>query len=200
VATAINPFKTKRVSVMRSVKAHLESFTPYSQSRQHEMPKLDGETNDAHELRTWREKSNYNKDGYVIIPAMALKQCLDAAAKKSGLQIPGKGKSTYAKYFLADVICDEDVVLPVKRDQVESVRISANVDGVRGSGKRVWKTFPVIAAWKAIATFTILDDTVTREIFEKVIKLGGASIGVGRFRPEKGGLNGRFKSTKFEWA
>jgi hypothetical protein len=37
---------------MRMVKVSLSSVTPYSQSRQHETPKLSGETNDAHELRT----------------------------------------------------------------------------------------------------------------------------------------------------
>jgi hypothetical protein len=178
----------------------MQSITPYSQSRQHETPKLNGETNDGHELRTWREKCNYNKEGFLYIPAMALKQCMDSASKKSGLQIPGKGKSTYAKYFLADVICDADVVLQTKKDQVDSVRISANVDGVRGSGKRVWRTFPVVPSWSAVAHFTILDDTVSKDIFETVFKLGGASIGIGRFRPEKGGLNGRFRPTKFEWS
>jgi hypothetical protein len=115
------------------------------------------------------------------------------------LQSPGKSISTYAKYFTADVICDAEVILPIKKDQVDSVRISANADGVRGSGKRVWRTFPVIPSWTASASFTIMDDTVTQEVFEEVLKIGGASIGLGRFRPEKGGLNGRFKAIKFEW-
>jgi hypothetical protein len=33
-----------------------------------------------------------------------------------------------------------------------------------------------------------------------VLKIGGASIGIGRFRPEKGGLNGRFKPVNFDWS
>jgi len=184
---------------MRSVSVTLQSTTPYSQSRQHETAKQSGETADAYEVRTWREKCNTTDKGLVFIPAMALKQALDAAAKKAGLQIPGKGKSTYAKYFLADVICDADVVLSVQKKDVSSVRISANVDGVRGSGKRVWRTFPVVPSWTAQADFTIMDDTVSKEVFEKMLAIAGASIGIGRFRPEKGGLNGRFKPTKFEW-
>jgi hypothetical protein len=185
---------------MRSVKVTLESITPYSQSKQHETPKLQGETNDAHELRTWRNKTNADDKGEVFIPAMALKQALDSASKKSGIQIPGKGKSTYAKYFLADCICDADVMLGVFKKDLSAVRISANVDGVRGSGKRVWRTFPVIEKWKAIPYFSIVDDSITKEVFEAMLKLAGASIGIGRFRPEKGGLNGRFKPTKFEWS
>jgi hypothetical protein len=184
---------------MRNVTVRLESITPYSQSHQHEVPKLSGETNDDHEKRTWREKCNYNEDGFIYIPAMALKQCLDASAKKLGIQIPGKGKKTYTKFFEADVICDHDVVLAARKDTVASVRVSCNVDGVRGSGKRVWRTFPVIPQWEADAAFTILDDTVTKEIFERVLKTAGTSIGIGRFKPQKGGLNGRFKPTKFTW-
>ena len=186
---------------MRTVQVELESKTPYSQSRQHETPKLDGESSDAHELRTWREKCNVDDKGQLYIPAMAFKQCLDNAAKKSGMQIPGKGKSTYSKFFTADCICDNNVPLVgIFKKDVPSVRIPANVDGKRGSGKRVWRTFPQIAQWKATAHFTILDDTITPAVFEKIMKLAGNSIGIGRFRPENGGLNGRFIPIKFTWS
>lgn len=185
---------------MRNVKVWLESITPYSQSRPHETPKLAGETNDAMEIRTWREKCNADEKGEIFIPAMAFKQALDSAAKKSGDQIAGKGKSTFTKYFLADCICDGDIALGVFKNDVGSVRVYCNVDGIRGSGKRVWRTFPQISSWIGIACFTILDDTISQVVFEKMLKLGGMGIGIGRFRPEKGGLNGRFKPVKYEWS
>jgi hypothetical protein len=184
---------------MRSVSVHIEGVTPYSQSRQHETPKLKGETSDDHEQRTWREKCTCDANNQVVIPAMALKQSLDTASKKLGLQIPGKGKSTYAKYFTADVFCNSDVPLGVSKNDVVGVRVYCNSDGIRGSGKRVWRTFPVIPQWEAVAEFTVLDDTVSRDVFEQVMKVSASSIGIGRFRPEKGGLNGRFRVTRFEW-
>lgn len=185
---------------MRKVTVKIEGLSPYSQSRQHDEPKLDKETHDAYDVRTWREKANYDANGIVYIPAMAFKQALDAAAKKLGEQIPGKGKATYTKFFVADVICDANVSLGVSKNDVASVTINANADGVRGSGKRVKRTFPVINEWSATAEFTILDDTVTPTVFERTLTTAGLGIGIGRFRPEKGGLNGRFKPTKFEWA
>jgi len=185
---------------MRKVTVHLESISPYSQSRQHDVPKLDKETHEAYEKRTWREKANYDENGIIYIPAMALKQALDAAAKKLGDQIPGKGKATYTKFFVADVICDANVPLGIHKDDVASITINANADGVRGSGKRVKRTFPVIPQWSAEATFTILDDTVTPEVFERTLTAAGIGIGIGRFRAEKGGLNGRFRPTKFSWS
>ncbi len=184
---------------MKTVTVHIRGLAPYSQARMHDTPKLEKEAMDAYEQRTWREKSNYDRDGIIYIPAMALKQAMDAAAKKLGDQIPGKGKSTYTKYFVADVICAANASLGVHKDDVPSVTINANADGVRGSGKRVKRTFPVIDQWEATATFMIFDDTVTEEVFERTLRVAGSGIGIGRFRPEKGGLNGRFEPTRFDW-
>ncbi len=185
---------------MRKVKVHFEGISTYSQSKMHEEPKLPKETADAYETRTWRSKCTVNKDGNILIPAMAIKFSLAAAAKKLGTQIPGRGKSTYTKYFEADVVPMNDAKLEVKQADVHGERLNVNADGVRGSGKRVWRTFPVVdAGYKSYIEFTIMDDTITKEVFEDVFYAAGNGIGIGRFRPEKGGTNGRFRATKFDW-
>ena len=185
---------------MRTVTCKLHGMTPYSQSRMHDAPKLPKETHDAYEQRTWREKCTTNAAGEIHIPAMALKQALPVAAKRLGHQIPGRGKSTYTKYFEGDVMCTADCPLGVHKDEVGSITINANSDGVRGSGKRVKRTFPQIDQWETTATFMIFDDTVTQEVFEETLRTAGTSVGVGRFRPENGGLNGRFEVVSFDWA
>lgn len=185
---------------MKIVEVQLESLSPYSQSRMHDTPKLDRERPDDYEQRTWREKCTANNEGIVCIPAMALKQMLDASAKLLGIQIPGKGKSTFTKHFKAGVICEADVALGVLKDDVEPITINANADGVRGSGKRVKRTFPLIRQWKGSARFAIFDDTVTKEVFERHLTDGGRFVGIGRFRPENGGLYGRFRPTSFKWS
>jgi hypothetical protein len=178
----------------------IEGISPYSQSRMHDTPKLNKETPDAYEQRTWREKCNADADGTIIIPAMAFKQALDTVAKRLGEQIPGKGKATYTKHFVGGVLCETDVRLEGwHKDTVPGVTINANSDGVRGSGKRVKRTFPLVQNWKGEATFAILDDTVTKEIFERFLTEAGRFTGVGRFRPENGGMYGRFRPTKFEY-
>ena len=185
---------------MRSVTVHLESTAPYSQSRMHDTDKLDKERPDDYEKRTWREKCTYDENGTVEIPAMALKQALDRAARVMGEQIPGKGKATYTKFFTSGCLCTSNVSLGVHKDSVASVTINANSDGVRGSGKRVKRTFPVIPSWSGVAEFVILDASITKDVFERTMKTCGQIVGIGRFRPENGGLNGRFKPTKFEWS
>jgi hypothetical protein len=185
---------------MKIVEVTMESTAPYSQSKQHTAPKLDRETHEDYDRRTWREKCTTSDDGVICIPAMALKQCLDTTAKRLGLQIPGKGKSTYTKHFKSGVICEANVPLGVKKDEVGGDTISVNADGVRGSGKRVYRTFPLIPSWSAKATFAIFDDTVTKPIFERHMVEAGRFVGIGRFRPENGGLYGRFKPVEFKWS
>lgn len=86
-----------------------------------------------------------------------------------------------------------------KKEDVPSVTINANSDGVRGSGKRVKRTFPQMPAWKGVARFAVFDDTITKDIFEKHLTEAGRFVGIGQFRPENGGLNGRFKPVGFRW-
>lgn len=182
------------------VTVDLESLAPYSQSRMHDVPRLDKETYDAHEQRTWREKCTALEDGTLVIPAMAFKQALDSVAKRLGDKIPGKGKQTYTKHFMGGVSCLEDAVLDGwNKETVPSVTINANSNGVRGSGKRVKRTFPQIPKWSATATFAITDDTVTPSVFERHLIEAGRFIGIGRFRPENGGLNGKFFPKKFSY-
>ena len=183
----------------KMVTVTFESTAPYSQSRMHDTPKLPKELADAYEQRTWREKCNVNEAGEIVVPAMAFKQALDTVARRLGETIPGKGKATFTKHFVGGVLCAADLNTGVNKDDVPAVTINANSDGVRGSGKRVKRTFPQITKWSGQTQFMIVDDTVTKDLFERYITEAGKFIGVGRFRPENGGMNGRFKPTKFEW-
>lgn len=190
---------------MRHCKVHLENIpgSPYSQSAKHETAFLDRESHDDYDKRTWREKCTVNKDGQICIPAMALKQAIDTSAYKLGEKVPGRRSATFKNFFSSGFFCDSDVALsngkPILKKEVESVQISANSDGVRGSGKRVPRRFPTIPKWHGIAEFTILDDLITEEVFERHVKAAGIVVGIGRFRAEKGGTNGRFRVTKVEW-
>ncbi len=162
---------------MRHVKIHLESIpgSPYSQSAKHETPFLDREQHDDYDERTWREKCTVNKDGVVCVPAMAFKQAIDTSAYKLGEKIPGRRGSTYKSFFASGFFCDSDTPIangkPIKKTDVESIKISANSDGIRGSGKRVPRRFPTIPKWHGVAEFTIVDDVITPEVFERHVKV-----------------------------
>jgi len=187
---------------MRICTVHIESITPYSASRkvdEDEHPRLPKEKPDEYDKRVWREHCTVDKDDTVCIPGMGLKMAVDEACKRLGLQVPGRGKTMYTKYFVSGQIVESDVPIGIKKDQLESISIWANADGVRGSGKRVRRYFPYIQEWRGVARFLILDDAIPADVFEKVVREAGQLIGVGRGRPEKGGMNGRFDVAKLVW-
>lgn len=186
---------------MKTAIATLVSAAPYSQSRSYsqEVEKLPRETHDAYEARTWRNKCHTGPDGKVFIPPMAFKMCLDNAASMLGRQIPGKGKSTYTKFFLSGVLVMEPIVLPMTKEDVSQDRVYCNADGKRGSGKRVWRNFPRIDSWEAAVPFHVLADEITPDVFEEHLRQAGAFVGIGRFRPQSGGFYGRFEVKKVVW-
>jgi hypothetical protein len=181
----------------------IQGITAYSQSRQHDEPMLDGESRDAYDARTWRSKLNTAlRDGKptVVIPAHGLHQCIAAAAKYSKRQIPGQGKATWTAKFLAGITLLEDPSVGIDPAAVQAITISANADGVRGSGKRVVKRFPTMPEWSASFEIYVLDPIITEDVFREMVEIAGMFIGIGRFRPEKGGTNGRFRITSLAWA
>ena len=190
---------------MRRCKVHIENIpgSPYSQSAQHEVPKKDRESHDDYDERTWREKCTVNDKGQIAIPAMAFKQAVDTAAYKLGRKVEGRRGATFKNFFASGFFCERDVAISngkaLTKSDAEMVKISANADGVRGSGKRVPRRFPVFPKWHGIAEFTITDDIITQDIFEEHVRAAGIVCGIGRFRAEKGGTNGRFRVTKIEW-
>lgn len=185
---------------MKVCAARLKSITPYSQSRQHGVQREEKETWEDWEERTWKLKAHVNGDGRsIFIPPMSFKQALDTTAKRLGIQIPGRGKMTYTKSFLSGVLIMDQLPTQSTIEDVEGEWINANADGVRGSGKRVRRCFPVIPRWEGEVRFHILDDTITQDIFERVLREAGQFVGIGRFRPENGGFYGRFSVEAIKW-
>ena len=186
---------------MRTVIASLESVSPYSQSKEkdHSFPKKEKETAQDHEARTWMERCHYDQKGMIFIPPMAMKNCVSEIAKFLGIQIPGEGKKTYTKHFEAGILVLEGIPLGILKDKVQGEWVFVPADGRRGSGRRVWKCFPLIPSWKGDVTFHIIDDKITGEVFKYHLEQAGAFIGVGRFRPRNNGFYGRFKVNDIIW-
>jgi hypothetical protein len=184
---------------MENAKIYLKSITPYSQGKYHETEKKNKENHNDYEKRTWREKMHINKNGNVFIPLTSIKNCLSEAAKYLSIQIPGKGKSTYTKHFEAGILVEDHIVLDYKKDEVDCEWVFVPSDGKRGGTRRVNKCFPYFPEWEGNTIVKILDQTITREVFELHLKEAGRFIGLGRFRPRNNGYYGRFEVIKIEW-
>ena len=94
----------------------------------------------------------------------------------------------------------EPCLLGIHKDQVEPENLFLPSDGVRGSGKRVIKTYPLIREWETLATFYIQDDLITQDVFRYHLEQAGTFIGIGRFRPRNNGFYGRFRLMGMDWA
>lgn len=195
---------------MKIATAVIEGVSPYSQSKHidpEEFPKLQGESSRDYEVRTWRNRLHRDENENVIIPPMAFKNCLAESAKFLSLQIPGKGKATYTKHFEAGVLVTDPIVLPIKVSEVMGETLHVPSDGVRGSGKRVSKIFPIIRQWGGKIQILVFDETVLgsyddkgtkKTVLQYVFEQGGMFIGVGRFRPRNNGFYGRFAVKSFK--
>lgn len=185
---------------MRICTAQLESTAPYFQSRYVGVPKLDKETGRDYEERNWRERIHADENGNVFIPAAAFHKCLQRSAAMLSMQIPGKGKATYTKHFKAGIMVPEGITLPIKKDDVPGLKLLLNADGKSGGGTRVERTMPFIAKWSGTLTVYVVDNTITREVFEQHLREAGLIVGIGQNRPENGGSRGRFQVVGCSWA
>lgn len=184
---------------MRIATAHLKSLSAYHQSRPYNVEPLEGESKDEYEKRTWRNRCHVTKDGYIFIPPMAFKEALAEAARYSGDKIAGKRNATWTKHFVAGVMVQEGPVLPIKADEVDGTWLYLNADGKKGGGTRVWRCMPTIHEWEAKVDYYVIDECISQEVFEKYLALSGLLIGIGQFRPVKGGYCGRFEVVEVSW-
>ena len=174
-------------------------LTPLSQSRQHDEPRIEGEGHDDYDKRTWRAKLNTGAAGTIVIPQHGMHQALIAAGKYSGKQIPGQGKKTWTAKLTTGLAFFDEIDTGIHPDEADSIVISANSDGMRGSGRRVPRKFPMLYEWSADVNVVILDPIITESVLREFFEIAGMFIGVGRFRPEKGGSNGRWRVESVDW-
>lgn len=184
---------------MHLATVQLKSVSPYSQSRKIQSERMDRETADDFEKRTWRERIHADADGMVFIPPMAFKNCISECAKFRSEQIPGKGKSTYTKHFEAGILVMDPLYIGVRAEDMQGEWLYVPSDGRRGGAKRVNRCFPFVPKWEGSVTFHILDDAITKDVFERHIVEAGRFIGLGRFRPRNNGYYGRFEVVSLTW-
>jgi len=186
---------------MNIATAHLKSTAPYSQSKQHWTPKiLEGkETHDAHEKRTWREKMHVTEDGYLFIPPIQFKWCIEEAASHLSMKVPETAGSKFTKHFKRGILVTDGIILPIKKEDVVPEWRSMNPQGIRGGRKRVPKALPTIYSWEGDVTFYVADDVITEPVFRKHLECAGMFIGIGTHRPGNGGYKGRFEVVSVDW-
>lgn len=185
---------------MRVATVSITGLTPYSQSRALQSEKKREETHDDFDQRIWKEHLYVDDEDQVFIPAVAIIQGMAGAASYLGKggELKKKGSATWAQNFNCGLAVAQGPCIGKEVGEARAERVYCHADGRRGSGKRVWRTFPVFDTWKATLVIHILDDTIPEDVFERVLKAFGLFIGIGRYRPENQGYLGRFTVQKIE--
>lgn len=170
----------------------LKSASEYSQTRYHSAPFEDGESHDAYEIRTVREKLWSGPSGEVFIPRMAFKNALTGAAKFLKEKIPGKGSSTWTARIKSGLMIMDDLKLGIQKPDVPTMKFFVSAQPGRQNSGRVWRHFPVINDWSGRLVVALLDPSITAEVLQRHLACAGKFIGIGYFRPENNGFWGRF--------
>lgn len=148
---------------------------------------------DEFENRTWRERCSINRDGNAYLDGIRFKKCIATGAQWLNLSIEGEGKAKYQKHFKGGVVVKNSIDLGVKLSELEHIKIWTSPKGQQSSKR--WVIFPEFQEWKGELQIDVLDEKITEQIFKKVFDYAGLMIGVGAWRPENGGENGRFVCT-----
>lgn len=184
----------------------IEGLAPYSQSKALQSERADNESHDAHDKRCWRERIHADESGRVYVPARAFYSAVAGAAAHRGEKIKGKGGQQWGKKFLRGfrVVTPGPLTFrgkPVTVADMKGEPIFCASDAKKNSvAGKVWRIYPEIGAgWTTEFECWVVDPDITRERVEEYAEYAGLLMGVGRYRPEKGGEYGMFKVTTITW-
>ncbi len=177
-------------------KVTLVSTTPYAQSRNHSAPRLEDETFEEYEERTWRLRMHVRnktdgsgtKVNTVVIPAVNVSHSLTFAAKLLDRPVDVSG-----------IRILRDLDLGLSPDDCRRESVNAHVSGQRESSERGVRYFPTFDEWRATAEVMIVDQDLSEEVLIELFETAGVMIGVGQFRPQTRGTNGCWRVETFEW-
>ena len=180
-------------------KVTIRGTAPYSQSRKVDprFPRGKDESYEAWEDRVWRERVHTADDGdSITIPAHALHQAMVVGAQKGRLvpQVRNSSRERLAGRLETGVMVLGEATTDMRKSAAQKITILAHSNGDRKAKKatRVERSYPAWDAWTATFEVALVDESLTLDDLREALRWAGLVCGLGRFRPECMGHNGRF--------
>ena len=129
--------------------------------------------------------------GTLIQPSDHIIGAMKAAGAK--YQIPGRGKSTYKSIMGSGIVCIDPFYIPHEINKWEIDRRPVVIQKAR-----IVRARPMFPAWKLSFVMDFDEDEVPKEVLKEILDYAGRYVGIGDFRPQKGGPFGRFMVTRFK--
>lgn len=187
---------------MRSVTATICGVTPLLQNRFFEAQETAKATRAVHikdsDPRTEAERAAYrDPDGVLYLPGAAIARLL----RESGSAHKQRGSRKSLKFIVPSAVLIADDIIPLANEKGEPLR-DFEVDGrpvtIPATKGRIMRYRPRLNAWCATFVVEVDDDSLSVETVHQLLTEGGSKIGVGDFRPERGGPFGRFRVVRWD--
>ena len=131
-----------------------------------------------------------DEKGQIYEPASHLDGAIKQAAKS--FKIQGRRGASYSKLVASTVVVVPEAV-PHKL-----IKYVIDARPVVIQRARIIRYRPRFDEWALDFTLQLLDDQLPVDIVKQVLDHAGLYIGIGDYRPDKGGKFGKFMVTKFE--
>lgn len=186
---------------MKSFICVCQGTTPLLMHRFAEENELERTTRTVHIMkkdpRETAEKAAYRMaSGNLFLPGAAISRLL----REAGASHKQRGSRKSLKYIMpAAVLVLEDQV-PLRDDEGTPLRdfeVDSRPVVIPSTKGRIMCHRPRLNNWNMEFSLEIDNDTIDPDFIHQLITEGGRKLGVGDFRPEKGGSFGRFLITSW---
>lgn len=144
------------------------------------------------------EVANVDPDGRYWMPGSAIARLL----RESGGNHKQKGSRRSVKYIVPSAVFVTDDTMTVLNGDGKTPATEFEVDSrpvqIPATKGRIMRHRPRFDHWSLRFRLEVDDNTISPSLVHDLLSEGGSRIGIGDFRPEKGGPFGRFQIT--EWA
>jgi hypothetical protein len=189
---------------MKTITARIEGTTSLIQHRFSEQAESDSTKttrlvgNSRGTPREEAEKVTYRfPDGSLYHPGAAISRLLREAG--SNHKIKGTRKSVKFAVPSAVIVLDDAIALemPGSGEAISDYEVDSRPVVIPSTKGRVMRHRPRLDKWAMTFHLEIDDDLLPVEFVHQLLEEGGRKLGIGDFRPEKGGPFGRFAVTSW---
>jgi hypothetical protein len=178
---------------MKKIKIEITGVSPLLQHR-FPVEESEAKIKNKKSMQDDVERSLYrHPDGTIYQPAIHLICSLKKAGAK--FKIPGQGKLTYKNLIGSGAIIIWPDAIPHKHQSFEIDARPVVVPATRG---RVVRKRPVFKNWAFEFDLEYDEDEISSATLRELLDYAGKRVGIGDFRPERGGPFGRFMVSEFK--
>ena len=180
------------------VEVKIKGITPYMQ---HRFPIEDmREILDKVKIKVIKTKTPpvikalYKEGDKIYLPAAHL----EGAIKEASKNFKGRGRSSLYKVLCGILSVEPEKIFNFKPQKwVIDERVGNNPNTGKGGNKVIIER-PKFEDWEAEFVIRVDTSDISSEKLREVVEFAGNYVGIGSYRPSKGGKFGRFKIVKWE--